>query len=251
MDSQYLSDKERTRYDRHIKLPEVGEKGQRKLKAASALIVGMGGLGSASSLYLAAAGLGKIGIVDYDRVELSNLQRQILHGEPRLGEMKVDSALQRINELNSEVVIERYPVEFTLENAPRLVRNYDVIIDGSDNFNARYIMNDVCVNEKKPYVYGAVYGFDGQASVFDARLGPCYRCLFPENPAEKGEVLVKPGVLSPLPGIIGCIQAVEAIKLILGIGESLIGQLLVCSLIETRFLKISVRKRDHCDACGK
>jgi adenylyltransferase/sulfurtransferase len=228
----------------------VGKEGQERLKSSSILIMGVGGLGSAISLYLAAAGVGKLGIVDCDRVELSNLQRQILHGEEQLGILKVDSAQQKLNALNSQLVVEKYPVKFTPENALDLVRQYDLVVDGSDNFQARYTINDACIKAEKPFVYGAVHGFDGQVSVFYGQKGPCYRCLYPENPEEKGIVSQKPPVLSPLPGVIGSLQAVEALKMLLGVGESLVGYLLVCSLMEGRFMKIAVRRRVNCPSCG-
>src|SRR5207253_479000 len=223
-----LSNEERVRYSRHLTMPEVGIDGQRRLKAAHVLCIGAGGLGSPAALYLAAAGVGTIGIVDFDDVDLSNLQRQILHGTSDIGRGKLESARDRLRDANPEIEIELHKCRFSSSNATELVAQYDLIVDGSDNFPTRYLSNDVCVFARKPNVYGSVFRFEGQTTVFAPHLGgPCYRCLFPEPPAT-GTVpnCAQAGVLGVLPGIVGTIQANEAIKLILGAGEPLIGRLL-------------------------
>ncbi|MCX6068767.1 MAG: molybdopterin-synthase adenylyltransferase MoeB, partial [Chloroflexi bacterium] len=223
-----LSHAEILRYSRHLLIPEVGLEGQRKIKAASVLVIGTGGLGSPVSLYLAAAGVGRIGLVDYDTVDESNLQRQIVHGTATLGKLKVESAKSRLLDLNPGIQVEAYNQPFTSANALSIAADYDIIIDGTDNFPTRYLSNDVAVFLGKPNVYGSIFRFDGQASVFYAKEGPCYRCLFPEPPPP-GMVpsCAEGGVLGILPGTIGTIQATEALKLILGIGDSLIGRLLL------------------------
>src|SRR5216117_3698954 len=219
-----LSGEELERYSRHLMMPEVTPDGQRHLKAARVLCIGAGGLGSPAALYLAAAGVGTIGIADFDDVDLSNLQRQILHGTKDIGRAKLESAQDRLRDINPEIGIELHQCRFSSENAPQLVSGYDVVVDGSDNFPTRYLSNDVCVFERKPNVYGSVFRFDGQTTVFAPHLqGPCYRCLFPDPPPA-GSIpnCAEAGVLGVLPGIIGLVQATEAIKLILGIGEPLI-----------------------------
>ena len=244
-----LTPQEIDRYDRHLRIPEMGEDGQRKLKAASALIVGVGGLGSPLALYMAAAGFGRIGLVDSDVVALSNLQRQIIHGEANLNEPKVESAARRLHDLNSEVQIDIYPERFTAENAERLAAPYDLIMDGTDNLTTRNIINGIAVKLGKPYIYGGVFQFEGQMSAFDARRGPCYRCLFAEAPLN-GENTEPPGVFSALPGVIGTLQVTEAVKCILGIGEPMIGKLLLFDALDMSFQTILFDKKPDCPICG-
>ncbi len=247
-----LSHEEILRYSRHLLVPEVGLEGQRKLKAARVLIIGTGGLGSPVALYLAAAGVGHIGLVDYDTVDRTNLQRQVLHGTTTVGALKVDSARQRLTDLNPDIQVDSYNQVFTSENAMEIAGPYDLIIDGSDNFPTRYLTNDLCVLTGKPNVYGSVYRFEGQVSVFDARRGPCYRCLFPDPPPP-GLVpsCAESGVLGILPGTIGTLQATEAIKLILGIGEPLIGKLLLYNAEDLSFEYVKLRKNPNCKVCGE
>ncbi len=247
-----LSHKEIHRYSRHLLIPDVGLEGQQKLKAASVLIIGTGGLGSPVALYLAAAGVGRIGLVDYDLVAFSNLQRQIIHGESRLGDLKVESARDRLLDLNSEIQVDIYNEFITSENAFEIAEPYDLIIDGTDNFPTRYLVNDLCVLTGKPNVYGSIFRFDGQASVFFAEQGPCYRCLFPEPPPP-GLVpsCAEGGVLGVLPGTIGSIQAAEALKLILGIGEPLIGRLLLYDALDMSFQTVKLKKNPGCRICGE
>lgn len=246
-----LSQSEINRYSRHILLPEMGMEGQRKLKASSVLVIGTGGLGSPVSLYLAAAGVGCIGLVDYDIVEESNLQRQVIHGNDSLGERKVESARKRLTNLNPGVQVYVFDELLTSQNALQIAKPYDVIIDCTDNFPARYLINDLCVLTHKPDIYGAVFRFDGQASVFDARNGPCYRCLFPEPPPS-GLYLScsEGGVLGVLPGTIGTIQATEAIKILIGMGSSLIGRLLLYNVLDMSFESILLKKSQTCKICG-
>ncbi|HEX2979251.1 MAG TPA: molybdopterin-synthase adenylyltransferase MoeB [Anaerolineaceae bacterium] len=246
-----LSHEEISRYSRHLLIPEVGMAGQRKLKAASILVIGTGGLGSPVALYLAAAGIGHIGLVDYDVVDASNLQRQVIHGTSRLGKLKVESARERMLDLNPHITVETYNEPFTSENAMRIAKGYDVLIDGTDNFPTRYLVNDVCVLLGKPNVYGSIFRFEGQLSVFDAKRGPCYRCLFPEPPPP-GMVptCAEGGVLGILPGTIGTLQATEAIKLILGIGEPMIGRLLLYDALDASFQTVKLRKNPRCKVCG-
>jgi molybdopterin/thiamine biosynthesis adenylyltransferase len=247
-----LSQDELIRYARNIKIPSIGEAGQRKLKAASVLIVGVGGLGSASALYLAAAGVGRLGLVDDDRVELSNLNRQIIHDSTRIGMPKVESAQKRLVDLNPEVKVDLFPQRFSQQNANEIVNQYSIIVDGTDNFETRYLLNKVCVEYKKPYVYGAVFQFSGQASVFNATAGPCFQCVFHDLPpieviaANKG-----PGVIGALPGTIATIQTVEVIKLILEIGIPLIGRLLILDELDMKFNEIIVKKDPNCLICKK
>jgi adenylyltransferase/sulfurtransferase len=247
-----LEREELMRYGRHLILPEVGLEGQRKLKAASVLLIGAGGLGSPLALYLAAAGIGRIGIVEFDAVDASNLQRQVLHGTPGIGTPKLDSARARIAELNPNVKVEPHPVRLDSGNAMEILARYDVIVDGTDNFPTRYLVNDACVLLGKPNVYGSIFRFEGQASVFDARSGPCYRCLYPEPPPP-GMVpsCAEGGVLGVLPGVIGTIQATETLKLVLGVGETLVGRLLLFDALELRFRELKLRKDPKCPACGE
>ncbi len=246
-----LSHEEIRRYSRHLILPDVGIEGQKKLKAASILLIGTGGLGSPLGLYLAAAGIGRIGLVDYDVVDESNLQRQIIHGQADIGRLKVDSAADTLADVNPHLEIERHNVPLTSENALDILVDYDVIIDGTDNFPTRYLVNDACVMLGKPNVYGSIFRFEGQVSVFYAKEGPCYRCLFPEPPPP-GLVpsCAEGGVLGILPGTVGTLQATEAIKLILGIGESLIGRLLLYDALDMTFDQIKLRKDPNCVVCG-
>jgi adenylyltransferase/sulfurtransferase len=239
------------RYSRHLLLPEVGVEGQRKLKAASVLIIGAGGLGSPIAMYLAAAGIGRIGLVDMDVVEVSNLQRQIIHGTEDVGRLKIESAEQAIHSINPLVQVDKHQVKFTSENALEIAKDYDIIIDGTDNFPTRYLVNDVAVLLKKPTVYGSIFRFEGQASVFWADKGPCYRCLYPEPPPP-GMVpnCAEGGVIGVLPGMIGTIQANEAIKIILGQGTPLVGRLLVLDALEMTFREMTLQKDHNCPLCG-
>lgn len=246
-----LSRDEILRYSRHLLIPEVGLEGQRRLKASSALIIGTGGLGSPVSLYLAAAGIGRIGLVDFDVVDTSNLQRQVIHGRSTVGKLKVESARAKLLDLNPDIQIDIYNEPFTSENAIRIAKDYDVLIDGTDNFPTRYLTNDVCVFLGKPNVYGSIFRFDGQLSVFDARQGPCYRCLFPEPPPP-GLVpsCAEGGVLGVLPGTIGTLQATEALKVLLGIGEPMIGKLLLYNALDMSFDFVKLKKNPKCRVCG-
>ena len=246
-----LSHEEILRYSRHLLIPEVGLEGQKKLKQASVLVIGTGGLGSPVSLYLAAAGVGRIGLVDYDVVDSSNLQRQVVHGSSTVGRLKVESARERLLDLNPGIQVDTYNEPFTSANAMQVAAPYDVLIDGTDNFPTRYLSNDVAVFLGKPNVYGSIFRFDGQASVFYAKHGPCYRCLFPEPPPP-GMVptCAEGGVLGILPGTIGTIQATEALKLILGIGDSLIGRLLLYNALDMSFDFVNLKKNPKCRVCG-
>ena len=251
MEAADLTSRERQRYSRHLLLPEIGEEGQRRLKNARVLCVGAGGLGSPAALYLAAAGIGTIGLVDFDVVDVSNLQRQIIHGTGDVGRSKLVSAQARIEALNPEVRVETFEARFSAANAKTLVDAYDVILDGTDNFPARYLVNDACVLYGKPNAWGSIFRFEGQAAVFAAPGGPCYRCLHPEPPPD-GLVpnCAEAGVLGVLPGIIGTIQATEALKLVLGIGEPLIGRFLVYDALKMRFRELKLRKDPECAICG-
>ncbi|MFL5401978.1 MAG: molybdopterin-synthase adenylyltransferase MoeB [Gemmatimonadales bacterium] len=246
-----LSHAEVLRYSRHLLLPEVGVSGQRKLKAARVLTVGAGGLGSPLSLYLAAAGIGTIGIVDFDAVDLTNLQRQIVHGTSTLGTPKLESAAARLTDLNPNVRIEKHDTRLTAGNALDILREYDIVVDGTDNFPTRYLVNDACVLLGKPNVYGSIFRFEGQASLFYAKQGPCYRCLYSEPPPP-GLVpsCAEGGVLGVLPGIIGSIQALETIKWIIGAGDSLIGRLVLFDALKFRFRELQLRKDPACPICG-
>lgn len=239
------------RYSRHLILPEVAMAGQKKLKAASVLLIGTGGLGSPLAMYLAAAGVGRLGLVDFDVVDASNLQRQVIHSTAYVGRPKLESAKNFIAGINPHVHVEIYETRFSAENAMAIARDYDMIIDGTDNFPTRYLVNDVCVLLRKPNVYGSIFRFEGQASVFWAEQGPCYRCLYPEPPPP-GLVpsCAEGGVLGVLPGIIGTIQANEALKLILGVGEPLVGRLLLFDALAMRFREMKLRKDPDCPVCG-
>ncbi|MCS6963246.1 MAG: molybdopterin-synthase adenylyltransferase MoeB [Thermoflexus sp.] len=247
-----LTHEEIRRYSRHLLMPEVGLAGQKKLKAASVLIIGAGGLGSPAALYLAAAGVGRIGLTDFDVVDESNLQRQILHGTSWVGKPKLASARARLLDLNPDIVVETHETVLTSANALEILKDYDIIIDGTDNFPTRYLVNDACVFLGKPLVYGSIFRFEGQATVFDARVGPCYRCLYPEPPPP-GLVpsCAEGGVFGVLPGVIGAIQATEAIKLIIGQGEPLIGRLLLYDALSMRFRELKLRKNPACPVCGE
>jgi molybdopterin/thiamine biosynthesis adenylyltransferase/rhodanese-related sulfurtransferase len=239
------------RYSRHLLLPEVGVEGQRRLREAKVLCVGMGGLGSPAALYLAAAGIGTLGLVDFDVVDLTNLQRQIIHGTLDVGRSKLESARARLNALNPDVHVETFEGHFSAANARSLVEPFDVVVDGTDNFAARYLVNDACVLYGRPNVWGSIFRFEGQASVFAAPGGPCYRCLHPEPPpAGLVPNCAEAGVLGVLPGIIGTIQATEAIKVILGIGEPLIGRFLVFDALRMRFRDFRLPKDPDCPVCG-
>jgi adenylyltransferase/sulfurtransferase len=246
-----LSQQEVARYSRHLIMPEVASEGQKRLKAASVLLIGAGGLGSPLGLYLAAAGIGRLGLVDFDVVDFSNLQRQIIHGTGDVGRPKLHSARERIQAINPEVKVDCYETKLSSANALDIARSYDIIIDGTDNFQTRYLVNDVCVLLKKPNVYGSIFRFDGQASVFWPPHGPCYRCLYPEPPPP-GEVpsCAEGGVLGILPGLVGCIQATEAVKLILGKGEPLIGRLVLYDALSMKFREFKVRRNPKCPMCG-
>ncbi len=247
-----LTKDEVLRYSRHLIMPEVGVEGQEKLKSASVLLIGTGGLGSPLGLYLAAAGVGRLGLVDFDVVDFTNLHRQIIHGTKDVGRSKLDSAKDRINDINPEVRIDCYETRLTSENALEIMKPYDIIIDGTDNFPTRYLVNDACVLLGKPNVYGSIFRFEGQASVFDATRGPCYRCLYHEPPPP-GLVpsCAEGGVLGILPGIIGVIQATEAVKLIIGQGSPLIGRLLRFDALDMKFQELKLRKDPKCPICGE
>ena len=241
----------RARYSRHLLLPEVGAGGQERLLASRVLLVGAGGLGSPVALYLAAAGVGVLGIVDPDVVEESNLQRQVLHDGEHLGRLKVDSAAEAIGRLNPDVTVVRYPVRLEAGNALEVMAGYDVVVDGADNFPTRYLMNDAALHLRRPVVHGSVFRFEGQVTVFRPYQGPCYRCLFPEPPPpEVSPSCSEIGVLGVLPGIIGSIQATEALKLLLGVGEPLVGRLLTYDALAQEFLTLQVRRDPSCRACA-
>jgi len=246
-----LTQPELLRYSRHLSLPDVGVIGQRRLKAARVLIVGAGGLGSPTALYLAAAGVGTIGLVDFDVVEITNLQRQLLHGTADVGRPKLDSARDRLHDINPLVELQTFNERLTSQNALEIMRGFDLVIDGTDNFATRYLTNDACVLLGIPNVYGSIFRFDGQASVFCTADGPCYRCLYP-TPPPPGMVpsCAEGGVLGVLPGLVGTIQATEAIKLILGVGESLAGRLLLIDALTMQFRQVRVPKHPDCPACG-
>jgi adenylyltransferase/sulfurtransferase len=247
-----LANDEILRYSRHLIIPEVGMAGQKKLKAASVLMVGAGGLGSPLALYLAAAGVGRIGIVDFDVVDVTNLQRQVIHGTPDIGKPKLESARNRIQGINPYVTVEPHEVRLTSDNALELFAKYDVIVDGTDNFATRYLVNDACVLLGKPNVYGSIFRFDGQVTVFDAKRGPCYRCLYPAPPPP-GLVpsCAEGGVLGVLPGIIGTLQALETIKVIIGAGEPLLGRLVLFDALQFKFRELKLRKNPECPICGE
>jgi adenylyltransferase/sulfurtransferase len=249
--SSTFSHEERLRYSRHLILPDVGIDGQAKLRAARVLLVGAGGLGSPAALYLAAAGVGTLGLVDSDVVDRTNLQRQILHGTSGIGTPKIDSARERLHDINPHVRVETFGTRLTSANALEIFRGFDIVLDGSDNFPTRYLVNDACVLLGKPNVYGAVFRFDGQASVFHAAQGPCYRCLYADPPPpDLVPTCAEGGVLGVLPGIIGSIQALETIKLIIGIGQSLVGRLLLFDARRLQFRELQVMKDPDCAVCG-
>ena len=246
-----LSNEEILRYSRHLIMPEVGMEGQLKLKQARVLCIGAGGLGSPLALYLAAAGVGTLGIVDFDVVDFTNLQRQVIHGTSDVGRKKLDSAADTLREINPNIEIRKFETRLTSANALELFREFDIIADGTDNFPTRYLVNDACVLTGKPNVYGSIFRFEGQASVFATKEGPCYRCLYPEPPPP-GLVpsCAEGGVLGILPGLVGVIQATETIKLILGSGEPLIGRLLLVDALGMRFRELKLRKNPDCPTCG-
>ena len=246
-----LTNDEVNRYSRHLIMPEVGVEGQRKLKAAKVLCIGAGGLGSPVAMYLAAAGVGRLGIVDFDTVDFSNLQRQILHGTPDVGRSKLASAKDRLNALNPNVQIDTYETALSSQNALQIFAPYDIVVDGTDNFPTRYLVNDACVLLGKPNAYGSIFRFEGQASVFATKDGPCYRCLYPEPPPP-GLVpsCAEGGVLGVLPGLIGVIQATETLKLIMGIGEPLVGRFLIVDALRMKFRELKLRKDPDCPVCG-
>ena len=249
--SATLSKEEIMRYSRHLIMPEVGMDGQLKLKQAKVLCIGTGGLGAPLGLYLAAAGVGRIGLVDFDSVDLTNLQRQILFGTDDIGRPKIEAASDRLRNLNPDIQIDRFETRLTSENALDILKNYDIVVDGTDNFPTRYLVNDACVILGKPNVYGSIFRFEGQITIFGAPGGPCYRCLYPEPPPP-GLVpsCAEGGVLGVLPGIVGAIQAAETLKLIIGKGEPLIGRLLLFDALAMRFRELKLRKNPECPACG-
>ncbi len=239
------------RYSRHIILPEVGGKGQKKLLEASVLLLGAGGLGSPAAMYLAAAGIGNLGIIDFDVVDMSNLQRQILHGVKDVGRPKAESAKDTIKSINPDVNVPLYKERLSSENIYKIFRDYDIIVDGCDNFPTRYLVNDACILTGKTNVHGSIFRFDGQVTVFKPKDGPCYRCLYPEPPpAGLVPSCQEAGVLGVLPGIIGTLQAVEVIKLILGIGKPLIGKLLLYNALDAEFRQVRLRRDANCPVCG-
>ncbi len=247
-----LTGAESQRYSRHLLLPEIGVEGQLRLRAASVLCVGAGGLGSPVAMYLAAAGVGRLGLMDADRVDLTNLQRQILHGTPDIGRAKTESAFETLARLNPEVKVEVSSARLTSQNAMKVISQYDLVVDCTDNFPARFLINDACYFLQRPLVYGAIYRFTGQASLFAPHLGgPCYRCLYPEPPAPGvAPSCAESGVLGVLPGIVGCIQATEALKLLLGCGVSLMGRLLLLDALEMKFRELKVTRDPACPLCG-
>ena len=247
-----LSNEEILRYSRHLIMPEVGMEGQKKLKAAKVLMIGVGGLGSPLGLYITAAGVGKLGIVDFDVVDETNLQRQLLHGTSDVGRSKLESAKEKLKEINSNVEIETYETMLNSENALEILKDYDLVVDGTDNFPTRYLVNDACVLLGKPYVYGSIFRFEGQVTVFDSKNGPCYRCLYP-TPPPPGLVpsCAEGGVIGVLPGIIGSLQALEAIKLIIGAGDSLVGRLILFDALKFKTRELKLHKNPDCPVCGE
>ncbi len=246
-----LSNDEILRYSRHLILPEVGMEGQLKLKGASVLLVGTGGLGAPLALYLAATGVGRIGLVDFDVVDFTNLQRQVIHGTKDVGKPKIDSAMESMRDINPFVQLDRHEVALTSENALDIIKDYDIVVDGTDNFPTRYLVNDACVLLGKPNVYGSIFRFEGQATIFATEGGPCYRCLYPEPPPP-GLVpsCAEGGVLGILPGVVGLIQATETVKLILGIGDPLIGRLMLYDALGMKFRELKLRRNPECPICG-
>lgn len=250
--SSALSAAQRQRYLRHALLPEVGEEGQRRLLEARVLLVGVGGLGSPVALYLAAAGVGTLGLVDHDTVELSNLQRQVVHASHRVGHRKVDSAGEALAAINRDVAVVRHPYRLSAENVDALLVDYDLVVDGSDNFATRYLLNDASIRHQKPVAHGSVYRFEGQATLFAPGEGPCYRCLYPEPPPpELAPSCQEAGVLGVLPGLIGMIQATEVMKRVLGLGDSLVGRLLTYDALEMSFREMRYRRDPECPSCGE
>ncbi|HEX4802659.1 MAG TPA: molybdopterin-synthase adenylyltransferase MoeB [Myxococcaceae bacterium] len=246
-----LTNEQKERYRRHLVIPEVGEEGQAKLLRSKVLLMGAGGLGSPAALYLAAAGVGTLGVVDMDVVELSNLQRQVIHTQDRAGKPKTESARMTIQALNPDVKVVPFQERLTSENVLRVLEGFDMVIDGGDNFPTRYLLNDACVVLNKPNIHGSIYRFEGQVTTFLPRQGPCYRCLYPmPPPAEMAPSCAEAGVLGVLPGIIGLLQANEAIKLILGVGEPLVGRLLTFDALETRFTELKLRRDPSCPVCA-
>jgi sulfur-carrier protein adenylyltransferase/sulfurtransferase len=246
-----LTNEQILRYSRHLIMPEVGLSGQEKLVNASVLLIGAGGLGSPLAMYLSAAGIGHLGLVDFDKVDHTNLHRQVIHGTENVGMLKVESAKQRIASINPNVKVDTYATALSSENIMDIIKDYDVVIDGTDNFPTRYLVNDACVFTKKPNIYGSIFRFEGQATVFYPGQGPCYRCLYPEPPPP-GEVpsCAEGGVLGILPGIVGLIQATECIKLIIGQGKSLVGRLLIFNALEMSFREVRLRRQKNCPVCG-
>ncbi len=247
-----LSQDELLRYSRHLVIPEVGLEGQKKLKSASVLIVGTGGLGSPISLYLAAAGVGRIGLVDYDLVDESNLQRQVIFSTESILKIKVEAAAERLRKLNPYIEIQTFSEIFSSSNARKIAKDYDILVDGTDNFPTRYLLNDLAVLTKKPYVYGSVFRFEGQVSVFDSRSGPCYRCMFPEPP--KPDLVpscADGGVFGVMPGLIGLMEATETLKIILGIGHTLVGKLMLVDALDMGFQTVRLNKNPDCVICGR
>ena len=251
-DASAFSNQEILRYSRHLIMPEVGMEGQLKLKRAKVLMIGSGGLGAPLGLYLAAAGVGRLGIVDFDAVDFTNLQRQVVFGTSDVGRKKLEAARERLQNLNPEIRIDTFETKLTSDNALDILRDYDIVVDGTDNFPTRYLVNDACVLLGKPNVYGSIFRFEGQASIFGYPGGPCYRCLYPEPPPP-GLVpsCAEGGVLGVLPGIVGCIQAMETLKLILGKGEPLVGRLLLFDALGLRFRELKLRKNPECPICGE
>ncbi len=249
---EVLSERERERYARHLTIDEVGEAGQIKLKKAKVLCIGAGGLGSPAAYYLAAAGIGTVGIVDYDVVDRTNLQRQILHTDARVGMLKTDSARETLEAMNPDIEVVTYEERLTSENVDRLFSDYDVILDGCDNFPTRYLVNDGCVKHRKPNVHGSIYRFEGQVTVFWPGRGPCYRCLYPEPPPpEMAPSCAEAGVLGVLPGVVGVLEAIETIKVILGQGDLLVGRLLMYDALEVRFRELRVKRDPKCHYCSQ
>jgi molybdopterin/thiamine biosynthesis adenylyltransferase/rhodanese-related sulfurtransferase len=247
-----LSAEERRRYARHLILPEIGPEGQERLRRGSVLLVGLGGLGSPAALYLTAAGVGRIGLVDFDVVDETNLQRQVLYGTGDVGRPKLAAATARLRDLNPHVEIVHHETRLTSDNAMEILEGYDVIVDGTDNFPTRYLVNDACVFLGKPNVYGSIFRFEGQVSVFDSRIGPCYRCLYPDPPPpDLVPSCAEGGVLGVLPGVVGTLQAVEAIKLLVGIGTPLVGRLLLFDALGASFRQVKLKKNHRCVVCGE